>query len=294
MRCSICPRACGALREGETGNGICGMGESPKVAKVMLHHWEEPCISGTKGSGAVFFSGCSLKCVFCQNYEISAQGNGKYISTEYLAELFAKLEKNGAHNINLVNPTHWTAAIAKALEKKPSVPVVYNCGGYESTATLRGMEGKVQIYLADFKYSSEALAEKYSGAADYPTVALEALREMYRQVGDFELDRNGIMQKGLVVRHLVLPGCMDNSKGVIDILSREFGGKKVMVSLMGQYVPAGIVPGNPEFAEIDKKVSKAMYRKLCEYMDICGIKYGYIQELESADGKYTPDFECNI
>ena len=294
MICNLCPKACRAKRQGETGEGICGTGEKPKVAKIMLHHWEEPCISGERGSGAVFFSGCSLKCVFCQNYEISAKNNGKYITIEHLAELFGRLEKMGAHNINLVNPTHYVHAIAKALEKKPTVPVVYNCGGYEGISALRAMEGKVQVYLADFKYSDSFLAEKYSAAFDYPERALEAIREMYRQVGDFEINEEGIMQKGLIIRHLVLPGCMDNSKGVIDIIAREFRGKKVMLSLMGQYVPAGIVPGNRSFAEIDKKVPQSMYRKLCEYMEICGIEYGYTQELEAADSKYTPDFECNI
>lgn len=294
MNCNLCPRRCNALRCGENGEGLCGMGENPRVAKIMLHHWEEPCISGTNGSGTVFFSGCSLKCVFCQNHMISAEGQGKYITTEYLAELFGRLELWGAHNINLVNPTHWVHAIAKALEKKPGVPVVYNCGGYEGLPALRAMEGKVQIYLADFKYSDNRLAEKYSGAGDYPEIAIEAVREMYRQVGDFEIDEKGLMKKGLIIRHLILPGCMDNSKGVIDIFKREFGDKKVMLSLMGQYVPAGIVPGNGAFAEIDKKVPKAMYKKLCEYMELSGIKYGYTQELESADSKFTPDFECNV
>ena len=294
MKCNLCPRACSAERVQDNGTGICGMGENPKVAKIMLHHWEEPCISGKNGSGTVFFSGCSLKCVFCQNYEISAQGKGKYITTECLSELFERLEKSGAHNINLVNPTHWVHAIAKALEKKPGVPVVYNCGGYEALPALKAMEGNVQIYLADFKYAQSSIAEKYSGAGDYPGVALDAIREMYRQVGDFEIDSSGIMQKGLIIRHLVLPGCMDNSKEVMDAFVREFGDKRVMFSLMGQYVPAGKVPGNPEFSEIDKKVSGSMYRKLCEYMDICGIEYGYTQELASADSKYTPDFECNI
>ncbi len=294
MKCNLCPRRCNALREGERGEGLCRTGENPKVAKIMLHHWEEPCISGTNGSGTVFFSGCSLKCVFCQNYVISAEGQGKYITTEYLSELFGRLEESGAHNINLVNPTHHVHAIVKALEKKPGVPVVYNCGGYEGIPALKAMEGKVQIYLADFKYSDRNLAEKYSGAEDYPEIALNAVREMYRQVGDFELDEHGIMKKGLIIRHLILPGGMDNSKGVIDIFKREFGDKKVMLSLMGQYVPAGIVPGNPDFAEIDRKVPGVMYKKLCEYLELSGIKYGYTQELTSADSKFTPDFKCNI
>ncbi len=294
MICNLCPRRCNVPRNEENGEGLCGMGENPKVAKIMLHHWEEPCISGTNGSGTVFFSGCSLKCVFCQNYVISAEGQGKYITIDYLSELFDRLEKSGAHNINLINPTHWAHAVAKALEKKPGVPVVYNCGGYEGLSALGAMEGKVQIYLADFKYSQNNLAEKYSGAWDYPEIALEAVREMYRQVGDFEIGEDGLMKKGLIIRHLILPGCMDNSKGVIDIFKREFGDKKVMLSLMGQYVPAGIVQGNPDFIEIDKKVPGAMYKKLCEYMELRGIKYGYTQTLDSADSSFTPDFQINI
>ena len=294
MICNLCPRKCSAERTSESGNGRCGMGEIPKVAKIMLHHWEEPCISGKNGSGAIFFSGCALNCVYCQNYEISAEGKGKYISVNRLKELIKQLENEGAHNINLVNPTHYALAVSRALEEKPGVPVVYNCGGYEGLSALKNLEGKVQIYLADFKYSDKILAGKYSEAEDYPEIAGEAIREMYRQVGDFVLDENGLMTKGLIIRHLVLPGFIDNTKGVIDFVAREFKGKKVMFSLMGQYVPAGRVLCDERYKEINKPVSRAQYRKLCEYMDICGIEYGYTQELSSADSKYTPDFECNI
>ena len=294
MICKECPRNCGALRLEEEGNGVCKMGENPKVAKIMLHNWEEPCISGKRGSGTIFFSGCCLKCVFCQNYEISAQNKGKYISVERLRELMKNLEDMGAHNINLVNPTHYTHAIAKALEKQPSVPVVYNCGGYEGLDALKSLSGKVQIYLADFKYSDNQLALKYSGAPDYVQVAEEAVKEMYNQVGDFAFDDEGNMTRGLIVRHLVLPGKLENSKGVIDFFSKEFKGKKVMFSLMGQYVPAGKVLFDDKYKEINKKVSSAQYKKLCEYMNLCGVEYGYTQELDSADSKYTPDFSCNI
>ncbi len=291
MKCSICPRKCGAERNENFGTGICSVGEMAKIAKVMLHKWEEPCISGTNGSGAVFFSGCNLKCVYCQNYEISAENKGEYISRQYLREIFEELEEQGAHNINLVNPTHYAHIIKNVLEKPMNIPVIYNCGGYEGMDGLKMLEGKVQIYLVDMKYSDSTLSGKYSGAVDYPAIAQEAIKEMYRQVGDFVIDKNGIMQKGIIIRHLVLPGYMDNSKGVIDFVSREFKDKKIMFSLMGQYVPMGRVMKEEKFSEINKKVSKSMYNKLCEYMKACGIEYGFTQELTSADSKYTPDFQ---
>ncbi|MDP4118757.1 MAG: radical SAM protein [Bacillota bacterium] len=294
MICGECPRKCGAVRDREYGNGVCGVGELPKVVKVMLHKWEEPCISGEKGSGAVFFSGCSLKCVFCQNYEISVESKGKYITISHLRKLFEQLIDEGAHNINLVNPTHYVHAIKKVLEEKLPVPVVYNCGGYESIDALREMNGKVQIYLADYKYSDNNMAKKYSGAGDYPEVAAEAIKEMYRQTGDFELDSSGMMTRGVIIRHLVLPGAAENSKKVIDFVAREFKGKKVMFSLMGQYLPFGKVLSDNRYAEINKKVAAPMYRKLCQYMEACQIEYGYTQQLSAADSKYKPDFECNI
>ncbi len=294
MICNLCPRKCNAQREEFSGNGFCKMGKSPKIAKVMRHYWEEPCISGTNGSGAVFFSGCSLRCCYCQNYEISTLGKGKYITEEKLSEIFIRLKEEGAHNINLVNPTHFTDSIKNALKIKPGIPVVYNCGGYETTETLETLKNEVNVFLADFKYAESFLAGELSCAPDYPEVTMKALKKMYDIVGDFELDENGIMQKGLIIRHLVLPGKMENSKKVIDFVAKEFKNKKVMFSLMGQYVPMGEVPGNEKYKDIDKKVSVAMYKKLCEYMENCGIEYGYTQALSSAESFYTPEFDCDF
>ncbi|MBQ3054165.1 MAG: 4Fe-4S cluster-binding domain-containing protein [Clostridia bacterium] len=290
MICNCCPRKCGAIREDTYGNGFCGCGENLKIAKTMLHKWEEPCISGSNGSGAIFFSGCSLRCAYCQNYEISFLGKGEYYTFFELREIILDLKKQGAHNINLVNPTHFTRAISKALAEPVGIPVVYNCGGYENIDELKALEGKIDIYLADFKYSDNSLGKKYSNVEDYPEIALNAVKEMYRQVGDFEIDENGLMKKGLIIRHLILPGLGDNTKGVIDIFSKEFEGKKVMFSLMGQYVPMGKVLKEEKYSEINKKVSNSMYKKMCDYMNCCNIEYGYTQELSSADSCYTPEF----
>ena len=189
----------------EKGFGFCKTGEKFKIAKVMLHKWEEPCISGENGSGAIFFGGCGLGCVYCQNSEISGGGKGKYVTDEEFKNIIRELEKKGAHNINLVTPTHYTHRLAEVLDGI-NVPVVYNCGGYEKISALKALEGKVNIYLADFKYALHTPAAKYSSAPDYPETAERAILEMYRQVGNFELDENGLMKKGLIVRYLVLPG----------------------------------------------------------------------------------------
>ena len=290
MICKECPRRCGALRRSESGGGVCGVGVKLKISKVMLHKWEEPCISGTNGSGAVFFSGCNLKCAFCQNSDISFDGNGKYVSREEFSEIINELKSKGAHNINLVTPSHYAHTLADIFKENPGLPVVYNCGGYESIRSLKELNGKVQIYLADFKYALSFPAEKYSSAADYPEICEKALEEMYNQVGDFELDENGLMKKGLIVRHLVLPGNLENSKRVIDVFMRLFGGKRVMLSLMGQYTPHGKVTSDIRFSEINKKVSRTLYTKVCDYAAVCGVEYGYFQDISSANEKYIPDF----
>ena len=199
--CTLCPRKCGRLRP----DGFCRMGENPRVARAALHFWEEPCISGTRGSGAVFFSGCSLRCVFCQNQEISAGGFGKDISVERLREIFDELIARGAHNINLVNPTHFAGAIAEALDKPLPVPVVYNSGGYDRVETLRMLDGKVQVYLPDMKYAQAELGARYARADDYPEFAKAAIQEMVRQTGPYQLDENGMLVSGVLIRHLVLP-----------------------------------------------------------------------------------------
>ena len=261
------------------------------MAKVMTHFWEEPCISGTKGSGAIFFSGCNLGCIFCQNKKISRGGFGREISEEYLAEIFKRLDRSGVHNINLVTPTHFTRSVSRALCLcRPSVPVVYNCGGYESVSTLKELEGKVQIYLPDLKYSDPVLAGRFSSAADYPEIAEKALKEMYRQVGGCRFDGNGILKSGMIVRHLVLPGHLENSYGVIDMFARLFPKGDVLFSLMSQYTPpADKLP----YKELNRRVTTLEYNRVYDYMLENGIENGFAQERSSAKEEYTPDFDLS-
>lgn len=280
MSCSVCPRKCAAKRPG----GFCGMGDNPVIGRAAPHFWEEPCISGDRGSGAVFFAGCNLRCVFCQNYEISALRRGKEITVSRLREIFSELTAQRVHNINLVTGTHFTPAIARALAEKPPVPVVWNCGGYESVETLKLLEGKVQVYLPDMKYADAALAGRLSAAPDYPAVAKAAIREMFRQTGPYELDESGLLKKGVLIRHLVLPGELENTFSVLDWISETFRPGDVLVSLMGQYTPNG--RGGP-----DRRLTAGEYRRAADYMAALGILEGYTQELESADGAYTPAFD---
>ena len=282
MICSVCPRKCGAARPG----GFCGMPENPVVSRAAPHFWEEPCISGTdgKGSGAVFFAGCNLRCVFCQNYEISAMRRGKEITAARLREIFSELAALGVHNLNLVTGTHFLPAICEALEPRPPIPVVWNCGGYESPESLRRLEGKVQVYLPDLKYSQSALAGKLSAAPDYPRVAAEAVREMFRQTGPYVLDGDGMLVRGVLIRHLVLPGELDNTFGVLDWIAESFRPGDVLVSLMGQYTPNG--HGGP-----DRRLTQEEYRRACDYMAALGLLEGYTQELTSAESEYTPPFD---
>ena len=284
MICKICPRACGAARAAHEGEGFCGMGLLPVVARAAPHFWEEPCISGEKGSGAVFFSGCNLRCVFCQNCGISAGRQGKEISIERLRAIFAELTAQGVHNINLVTAAHFAPAVARALEPQPSVPVVWNSGGYENPETLRLLEGKVQIYLPDLKYSDCKLAAELSGASGYPRIAQAAILEMFRQTGPYGLDENGMMTKGVLIRHLVLPGYLDNTFGVLDWIADTFRPGDVMVSLMGQYTPNGC--GGP-----DRRLTAEEYRRAVDYMEALGILEGYTQDISSAEQEYTPPFD---
>ena len=283
MICSICPRKCAAARE-STGAGFCTMGERPVVSRAAPHFWEEPCISGERGSGAVFFAGCNLRCSFCQNYDISALRQGTEISVDRLRAIFGELRAQGVHNLNLVTGTHFAYAIAGVLEEDPGLPVVWNCGGYESVDTLRALAGKVQIYLPDMKYSDGALAAELSKAGDYPAVAKAAIREMFRQVGPYELDENGMLKKGVLIRHLVLPGYMENTFGVLDWIADTFREGDVLVSLMGQYTPNG--HGGP-----DRRLTPEEYRRAADYMEALGLWEGYTQDLNSAESSYTPDFD---
>ena len=236
--CTLCPRQCKADRAaGQTG--FCGAGRTLKAARAALHFWEEPCISGTRGSGTVFFSGCTLGCVFCQNHEISAQGVGKPVSVDRLREIFRELIRQGAHNINLVTPGHFAPWVAQALEPSLPVPVVCNTGGYERVETLRLLEGKVQVYLPDMKYALEEPARRLSGAGDYPAAARSAICEMFRQTGPYQL-RDGLLVRGVLIRHLVLPGQLDNTRRVIDWVAETFRPGEVLFSLMSQYTPQPI------------------------------------------------------
>ncbi len=283
MICSLCPRKCGALRD-EAHVGFCGVGPDPVVARAAPHHWEEPCISGTRGSGAVFFSGCTLRCVFCQNRDISAGGSGKIITVDRLRAIFRELEGQGVHNLNLVTASHFLPAVLRALDPQPSIPVVWNTGGYESLPALKALEGKVQVYLPDMKYMDGALAESLSGAADYPAVARAAILEMFRQTGPYALDADGMLVRGVMIRHLVLPGELDNTFSVLDWIADTFRPGDVLVSLMGQYTPNGA--GGP-----DRRLTAEEYQRSCDYMAALGILEGYTQELSSAESEYTPPFD---
>ena len=261
MICTLCPRRCGAVRTEERGEGFCGMPATPVVARAALHYWEEPAISGTKGSGTVFFSGCVLRCVFCQNGSISRENYGKAVTAARLREIFEELIAQGAHNINLVSPTPYVPAIREALKEPLPVPVVWNTGGYERVETLRSLEGKVQIWLPDLKYADSALAQRYSGAADYFPVATAAIEEMYRQVGD-------------------------NAKAVMDWVAEHFRPGQVLFSLMSQYTPQ---PGAEGL--LRRRVTGAEYRAALQYMENLGIVDGYCQDSSSAKEEYTPPFD---
>lgn len=288
--CTLCPRRCGAKRSSLSGNGRCGVGADAVVARAALHFWEEPCISGTRGSGAVFFTGCPLGCIFCQNYAISRKKQiGKTVSPDRLAQIFENLTAQGAHNINLVTPTHFVPAILEALSiHRPTVPVVYNCGGYESLETLKLLEGHVDIYLPDFKYAEGSLAAELSDAPDYPETAEIAIREMIRQTGPAEYDADGIMTHGTIVRHLILPGHTKNSIAVLDWLAQNLP-EGVPVSLMAQYVPCGRAA---EFPPLDRRITKREYEKVQDHLFSLGLD-GYVQERESASKSYIPPFDLS-
>mgnify|MGYP001650925475 FL=1 len=258
------------------------------MARAALHFWEEPCISGTRGSGAVFFSGCSLRCVFCQNQEISAGGFGKDISVERLREIFDELIARGAHNINLVNPTHFAGAIAEALDKPLPVPVVYNSGGYDRVETLRMLDGKVQVYLPDMKYAQAELGARYARADDYPEFAKAAIQEMVRQTGPYQLDENGMLVSGVLIRHLVLPGHLQNTRQVIDWVAQTFAPGTVLFSLMSQYIPCGDLSHTPE---LNRRLTKREQDAAEDYLFAAGIEDGFVQERASAKQEYIPAFD---
>lgn len=301
ISCQLCPRMCQVNRH--TGTGYCLMPDRIKVARAALHMWEEPCISGEHGSGAIFFSGCTLRCVFCQNYKIAAAAVGKYITVDGLADIMLRLQDKHANNINLVTPTHYALHIAQALTKARDnglrIPVVYNTSAYENIETLKRLDGLVDVYLPDFKYMDSSLALKYSHAEDYPEVAKSALNEMVRQVGspcmysdEDELVQSGyvedgVMKRGVIVRHLVLPGCTNDSKAVIGYLYDTYK-DDIYISIMNQYTPLEHVK---EYKELYRKVTHKEYDEVVDYAIDIGVTNGFIQEGDTAKESFIPDFD---
>lgn len=292
-KCTLCPRSCAVDRSmGETG--ICGQTENLKVARAALHYWEEPCISGTAGSGTVFFSGCALHCVFCQNAKIANGSAGREISTERLAEIFLELQEQGANNINLVTPGHFAPQIITALKSAKRqglyLPIVYNTGSYESVDTIQSLEGLVDIYLPDFKYMDRALSARYSHAPDYSEVAKAAIAEMVRQSGEAVFcdgNEDSLMKRGTIVRHLLLPGQTKDSKAVIRYLYETYG-DKIYISIMNQFTP---LAGLEKYPELNRRVTEEEYEEVVDYAIDLGVENGFIQEGETAKESFIPQFD---
>ena len=287
--CVLCPRKCGVDRNIQMG--ACNAPCFPHVARAALHLWEEPCISGSRGSGAIFFCGCNLKCVFCQNYDISNGSVGDMYDGRGIARLMLRLQDKGAHNINLVSPSPFLPVVAEAIREAKgsglSIPVVYNTNSYERTEALRMLEGLVDIYLPDLKYVSGNIAKKYSGAEDYFEYAAPAIREMFRQVGLLELDGDGIAKKGIIIRHLVLPGSVDETRRVLDYIAENFP-KNITVSLMSQYVPCYKAEDMPP---LDRRLLRREYDRAVDYCLSLGLENVFIQKMDSARREYTPIFD---
>lgn len=290
-KCILCPRECAADRA--QGNiGICGETKSITISRASLHMWEEPPISGSRGSGTIFFCGCNLHCVFCQNKIISSGGgNRRTLCVNELASLMLELQDMGAHNINLVTPSHFADSITEALtivRESLNIPIIYNSSGYEKLSTLKMLDGLIDVYLPDFKYASKELAMDYSSAPDYPEIASKALCEMYRQVGSPIFDESGIIQRGMIVRHLVLPACRHDSIKVLDTLAELFSVDSVKLSLMSQYTPDFAL--DTPFKNLHRKLTSFEYNSVLEHAISLGFD-GYFQSLSSATSKYTPNFE---
>ena len=284
MICSLCPRNCGAERTQTAGGGVCGMPLEPVLARAGLHLWEEPCLVGEHGAGTVFFSGCNLRCSFCQNKSISQEGVGRPVTEGRLREIYEELIAQGAACIDLVTPTQFLPVVLESLAEPLPVPVVWNCGGYEKVESLRQLEGKVQVYLPDLKYAMEEPAKKYSAAADYFRWAAPAILEMFRQTGPYRME-NGQLRSGVMIRHLMLPGEMENTRRCIDWVAENFRPGDVLFSLMSQYTPQPGAEGN-----LRRHVSRREYAAAVEYMENCGIVDGYTQERTSAKEEYIPPF----
>ena len=287
-KCELCPRRCGADRT--HGTGFCGESAELRAAKAYLHKWEEPCLSGENGAGTIFFSGCSLKCVFCQNYKISSENRGAVITEQRLGEIFLELQEKGAQNIELVSPTHFVPQIISALDLvkgRLNIPIVYNTGGYERVETLKMLDGYVDIFLPDFKYYDNEIARKYSGAGDYFEVVCAAIDEMLRQVGAAEFDENGMMKQGVIIRHLALPNHRHDSIAVLEEIASRWGTENIVLSLMSQYTP---FYRSSEFPEISRRISTFEYSSVLKRAEELGFK-GFMQERSSAKEEYTPDFD---
>ncbi len=289
MICSQCPRRCGAERNDKKGTGICGMPAVPVLARAALHYWEEPPISGSRGSGAIFFSGCPLDCIYCQNEKISHENFGQAVTMERLKEICRELADQGAHNINFVNPTHYAHVLAELLENPVGIPVVYNTGGYDSVDTLRTLEGKVDIFLPDMKYLDAEAGRQWSAVPDYPEVAAEAIDEMVRQTGPCQFDGEGILRKGVIIRHLLLPGRLEQAKEVMDWVARRFKPGQVLFSLMSQYTPWGRARNDPD---LNRRVRPSEARNAREYMENLGLE-GFVQEYTAADESFIPEFDLS-
>lgn len=290
-KCNLCPRECNIDRKSGQ-KGVCGVtGTGIVGARAALHMWEEPCISGETGSGTVFFSGCPLRCIYCQNYEIARAERGTEISVERLAEIFLELQVKNAANINLVTPTHYSLEIIEAVkiarEKGLKLPIVYNCSGYEKVETLKLLKGTVDVYLVDYKYEDPEMAKRYSNAPDYPSVVKLALAEMVHQCGKAEFDADGMMQKGVIVRNLLLPGYVENSKAVVQYVYETYG-DKVFLSLMNQYTP---LPHVAKWPELNQKVTEEEYEELVNYAIELGVENGFVQEGETAGESFIPEFD---
>lgn len=291
--CNLCPRNCMAERD-KGQKGYCLSDNKIIVARAALHMWEEPCISGETGSGTVFFSGCNLRCIYCQNYEIAAAVKGREVSVSELSEIFLALEKQGASNINLVTPDHYVPeiieAVSDARKKGLTLPIVYNGSGYEKPEVIRRLKGIVDIFLTDFKYMEADLAERFSHAPDYPQVAKSALEAMVEIAGEPVFDKDGMMQKGVIVRHLLLPGHKKNAKDVIRYVYENYG-DRVYISLMNQYTPFERLKEREDCKELCRRVTKREYENVLDYMIGLGVKNAFIQEGDTAKESFIPDFE---
>lgn len=288
--CTLCPRECKVNRnKGEIG--LCGMDYKIKVARIAPHYFEEPPISGDKGSGAIFFSGCNLKCIFCQNYNISTNNFGKEISVNSLASKMVKLQKDGVHNINLVTPTHFIPQIKNSIKQAKkmglSIPIVYNTSSYEKKESLKMLDGLIDIYLPDLKYYDDMLAIRYSKAPNYFNTAIDAIEEMYRQVGPVQLDSNGIMKKGIIVRHLLLPGHIEDSKKILEYLHLIYG-DNIFISIMNQYTPLEQVKN---IEELNRTVTEDEYNELIDYAVELGINNAFVQDGETQKESFIPEFD---